>query len=246
VSFGFRLREARLHNKLTQGQLGKKVGLSASSIGGYEKGLNYPGIEYFAQLASVLSVDANYFYQDMIPSHNMELNGDEVELVKLYRGTEDYARVAVKKLLSVTQIKPLDEEEYEEILVHKSPHSIDFINDLKNPDSHTYLYIKNKHVPKAAAAGAYSWDDSMSPVVNKGDIMWLNDGDYKHDDICIFAIMDKIVCRRIQLNPQGELVGLLAENPLFESFTEESLEHCEFRAKLIGVMRQSDMIVKIG
>jgi len=68
MSFGSRLREARKGAKITQEQLGNMIGAAKSSIAGYEKGTSHPTEERIISMMRVLGVDANYLWQDEIPT----------------------------------------------------------------------------------------------------------------------------------------------------------------------------------
>ncbi|WP_257469448.1 LexA family protein [Pantoea allii] len=59
-SLGGRLRALRQQRKLTQGQLGKAVGVSDVTVGYWERDLNTPGGKSLSKLASYLGVSEAY------------------------------------------------------------------------------------------------------------------------------------------------------------------------------------------
>ncbi|REE77920.1 SOS-response transcriptional repressor LexA [Pantoea ananatis] len=59
-SLGGRLRALRQERKLTQGQLGKAVGVSDVTVGYWERDLNTPGGKSLSKLASYLGVSEAY------------------------------------------------------------------------------------------------------------------------------------------------------------------------------------------
>lgn len=59
-SLGGRLRALRRERKLTQGQLGKAVGVSDVTVGYWERDLNTPGGKSLSKLASYLGVSEAY------------------------------------------------------------------------------------------------------------------------------------------------------------------------------------------
>lgn len=63
-NFGQRLKQARKNKNLTQKELSEKVGVSKSSIGGYELGVNSPTDSVLVKLFEVLEVEPNYLFQD--------------------------------------------------------------------------------------------------------------------------------------------------------------------------------------
>lgn len=63
-SIGQKIRYLRDKKDLTQGALGKRVGLSAASIGGYERDENEPPISELKKIANALGVHVAYFLVD--------------------------------------------------------------------------------------------------------------------------------------------------------------------------------------
>ena len=60
MTFGNRLREARLHRGLTQEKLAKEIGVAKSTLTGYEKGNREPDISKIKRILEILDVDADY------------------------------------------------------------------------------------------------------------------------------------------------------------------------------------------
>ncbi len=60
MTFGERLREARLHNGLTQEQLAQRIGVAKSTLTGYEKGNREPDVFKIKRILEVLGVDSDY------------------------------------------------------------------------------------------------------------------------------------------------------------------------------------------
>lgn len=63
-SFGKKLRTIRKNVNLTQADLAKKLGLSASTIGMYEQNRREPNFEILRKICDVLSTHANYLIGD--------------------------------------------------------------------------------------------------------------------------------------------------------------------------------------
>ncbi len=70
--FGSRLKEIRQRLKMTQEQLGKKLGVNASAVAKYENGFTFPNVKMLNILASQYNVSMDYlvcgrgilFYED--------------------------------------------------------------------------------------------------------------------------------------------------------------------------------------
>lgn len=62
MTFGERLREARLAKGLTQSELGEKIGVAKSTLAGYEKGSREPDLQKIRLLLETLDIDANELF----------------------------------------------------------------------------------------------------------------------------------------------------------------------------------------
>ena len=60
LTFGDRLREARLQKGLTQEQLAKQIGVAKSTLTGYEKGNREPDVFKIKRILEVLDLDSDY------------------------------------------------------------------------------------------------------------------------------------------------------------------------------------------
>ena len=61
MKFGEKVKKLRKEKKLTQSELGAKIGVSGRSVAAYEEGASYPRYQKtYADLAAVLGVDENY------------------------------------------------------------------------------------------------------------------------------------------------------------------------------------------
>ncbi len=88
MSFGERLREARLLKGYTQKQLAEKLDIGGTTVTGYEKDNSEPNMATISKIIRVLGVDANFLLQDEIPKLAYKNNAtlEEFEnLVKKYR-----------------------------------------------------------------------------------------------------------------------------------------------------------------
>lgn len=57
---GYRLRELRRENKMSQNDLGKLLGISKVSISGYENGTRIPSLEILTGILDIFGVSADY------------------------------------------------------------------------------------------------------------------------------------------------------------------------------------------
>ena len=59
---GFKLKKIRTDKGLTQGELGKKAGVSYIQIGRYEKNASMPSSKVIKKLADALEVETDFFF----------------------------------------------------------------------------------------------------------------------------------------------------------------------------------------
>ena len=64
ANFGKRLRARRLQMKITQIELGKQTGLTASYIGHLEKGYRAPSADALISLCNALKISPDFLLQD--------------------------------------------------------------------------------------------------------------------------------------------------------------------------------------
>lgn len=60
MSFGDRLRDARIAKGMTQEQLAAQIGVAKSTLTGYEKGNREPDLYKIKKIINVLGVDSKY------------------------------------------------------------------------------------------------------------------------------------------------------------------------------------------
>jgi transcriptional regulator with XRE-family HTH domain len=105
IHVGQRLRLRRTLLGLSQGELGRRVGLTFQQIQKYERGVNRIGASRLAEFAAVLGVPPGWFFEDMADAARQrtrllrqgagaeplrELGGhDTLELVRLYNKVRD-------------------------------------------------------------------------------------------------------------------------------------------------------------
>lgn len=91
MSFGKRLKEARILRNMTQEELAESAGVTKGAIGNYETEVSSPKETILITLMRVLDVDANFLYQDYI-AHSRGLSPEEQRLISLWRNAEDVAK----------------------------------------------------------------------------------------------------------------------------------------------------------
>ena len=65
-NMGYRIKEARKNQKLTQEQLAERLDISVEFVGQIERGLKLPSIQVFVKLIEALNVSADYLLRDSV------------------------------------------------------------------------------------------------------------------------------------------------------------------------------------
>ncbi len=81
---GYRLKELRKEKNMSQGELGKLLGVTKVSVSGYENGTRVPSVEIFLMILDVFDISADYLL-------GRELNAvcEEDESVSVLLSTTD-------------------------------------------------------------------------------------------------------------------------------------------------------------
>ena len=117
MTFSDRLKEARIAIGLTQEQVADKLGVAKSTLAGYEKGNREPSIPTVQKIMEVLSVDANYLYQDnSVPTIQNSLSLHEIDHIKKYRSLDDYGKKAVDALVDIEYERRSEPKEFIQLL----------------------------------------------------------------------------------------------------------------------------------
>ena len=112
MSFGDRLKEARIMKGYTQKQLAEKLNIGGTTVTGYEKDNSEPSMNTISKIMEILDVDANFLFQDEsyeTTQEEKELSEKIKNLAKKYRALDSFGRQTVDIVLDreVTRAKEL-------------------------------------------------------------------------------------------------------------------------------------------
>lgn len=112
MSFGDRLREARIMKGYTQKQLAEKLNIGGTTVTGYEKDNSEPSMNTISKIMEILDVDANFLFQDESSETTLkekELSEKIKNLAKKYRDLDSFGRQTVDIVLDreVARVKEL-------------------------------------------------------------------------------------------------------------------------------------------
>ena len=90
---GYRLKELRKENKMSQNDLGKLLGVSKVSVSGYENGTRIPSLEILNGILDIFGVSADYLLGRELNvvceddnTVRMCLSTSDIEIIKEIRG----------------------------------------------------------------------------------------------------------------------------------------------------------------
>jgi len=100
LAIGQRIRLARKIAKLSQAQLGERIGVTYQQVQKYENGTDRVSASRLFQIASEVGVPANYFFEELATSGSADiLDRETVELVRDYKAIPSEAlRQAIRQI----------------------------------------------------------------------------------------------------------------------------------------------------
>jgi transcriptional regulator with XRE-family HTH domain len=111
VFVGNKIREQRKKRRLSQKELGEKIGVKHNTISSYENATNAPEQDSLFKIARALDIKVD----DLFPSTIEETKGDELERALRMTSDMNVKEINLLKTL-IEKTLTLDEEEREEFL----------------------------------------------------------------------------------------------------------------------------------
>ena len=91
LNIGERLTQLRKQLNLSQDDLAKKIGVSRTIIGNYERNTNTPSIEVLVKIAKTFNVTVDYLIgEGELSSYDKEVMKRIVDIDKLDKSTKDH------------------------------------------------------------------------------------------------------------------------------------------------------------
>ena len=196
MSFNDRLKEARQAIGLTQEQVAAQIGVAKSTYAGYELGSREPSIPTVEKMMEVLSVDANYLYQDKIESTSSYMSVDEQEHIKKFRSLDSYGQKQVNTVLNNEYTRV--QEQSMQIEEESAPYTYAKTEYLTGLSAGTGLFVFDDiptqivDVPEEFKSADFVIGvsgDSMEPTFNDGDrVAVIKQKELQPGDIGVFMI----------------------------------------------------------
>lgn len=182
MGIGKRLKEAREKAGLTQEELGKRVGVTGSSITNYEKETSHPKEPVMYALMDVLQVEPNYLFQDCVnirSNHSSPLSESELVHIQKYRNLDSYGQATVTAVLDCEYKRCTDKDKASSQKIveifptrhYLQPASAGY-GDFNDDESYEMIDLV-KRPPNGTSFIITVHGDSMEPTYKEGDLLFV-------------------------------------------------------------------------
>ena len=207
MSFGERMRFRREELGISRSHLALRLGVSPSAIGNYETGISFPKEEVMLRLFDCLQTDPNFLFQDSFSAGEQVLSQSERTLLKQYRGLSPTGRETVRSVVEalcayrdeVEQSRQRQEPRV--IPLYRSPAAAGYAAPVFGEDF-DYIPVEGG-VPPAAEYAVRIQGDSMRPLIEDGDIVYVNHDPLRSGDVGIFWVDGDMLCKQYHKDGAG-------------------------------------------
>lgn len=213
MTFGDRVRTYRKAKGLTQEALAKAIGVSKTTITGYELGYREPDVEKIKLLSDALGVtgddllNTGFSKVKKAPS----VSDEAMRMARDYDKLDNWGRQAVRDLTDTELARMEDEarfmdgatmeEEPKVINLYAEPAAAGIAVPTMGVDFEPYTLKPDD--PQGAAFAVRLQGDSMEPYFPDGSIVFVNHDAMVNGDIGIFCVDSGTVCKQYYHDPLG-------------------------------------------
>lgn len=213
MTFGDRVRTYRKAKGLTQEALAKAIGVSKTTITGYELGYREPDVEKIKLLSDALGVtgddllNTGFSKTKKAPS----VSDEAMRMARDYDKLDNWGRQAVRDLTDTELARMEDEarfmnstameEEPKVINLYAEPAAAGIAVPTMGVDFEPYTLKPDD--PQGAAFAVRLQGDSMEPYFPDGAIVFVNHDALVNGDIGIFCVDSGTVCKQYYRDPLG-------------------------------------------
>ena len=213
MTFGDRVRTYRKAKGLTQEALAKAIGVSKTTITGYELGYREPDVEKIKLLSDALGVtgddllNTGFSKTKKAPS----VSDEAMRRARDYDKLDNWGRQAVRDLTDTELARMEDEarfmdgatmeEEPKVINLYAEPAAAGIAVPTMGVDFEPYPLKPDD--PQGAAFAVRLQGDSMEPYFPDGSIVFVNHDAMVNGDIGIFCVDSGTVCKQYYHDPLG-------------------------------------------
>lgn len=213
MTLGDRVRTYRKAKGLTQEALAKAIGVSKTTITGYELGYREPDVEKIKLLSDALGVtgddllNTGFSKTKKAPS----MSDEAMRMARDYDKLDNWGRQAVRDLTDTELARMEDEarfmngamleDEPKVINLYAEPAAAGIAVPTMGVDFEPYPLKPDD--PQGAAFAVRLQGDSMEPYFPDGSIVFVNHDAMVNGDIGIFCVDSGTVCKQYYRDPLG-------------------------------------------
>lgn len=213
MTLGDRVRTYRKAKGLTQEALAKAIGVSKTTITGYELGYREPDVEKIKLLSDALGVtgddllNTGFSKTKKAPS----VSDEAMRMARDYDKLDNWGRQAVRDLTDTELARMEDEarfmngamleDEPKVINLYAEPAAAGIAVPTMGVDFEPYTLKPDD--PQGAAFAVRLQGDSMEPYFPDGSIVFVNHDAMVNGDIGIFCVDSGTVCKQYYHDPLG-------------------------------------------
>lgn len=213
MTLGDRVRTYRKAKGLTQEALAKAIGVSKTTITGYELGYREPDVEKIKLLSDALGVtgddllNTGFSKTKKAPS----VSDEAMRMARDYDKLDNWGRQAVRDLTDTELARMEDEarfmngamleDEPKVINLYAEPAAAGIAVPTIGVDFEPYTLKPDD--PQGAAFAVRLQGDSMEPYFPDGSIVFVNHDAMVNGDIGIFCVDSGTVCKQYYRDPLG-------------------------------------------
>lgn len=97
MTFGEKLKAARIEKGLKQTELAKKLNTTGNTISNWEHNISKPDLDTLSYICGILHVKASYFLSTELPDDEVSI--PELDIIKKYRVLDPYSKETILYLL---------------------------------------------------------------------------------------------------------------------------------------------------
>jgi len=229
MGIGEKLRFRRQELNISRSDLAKKIHVTPSAIANYENGVSYPKPDILISLIQTLGIDANYLYQDYLPTNQLrmqfgwDLTPSEIDSIKKYKILTEQSKRLIRMIIHEEYMRNLSEEwiEFPCLLPGVRKINTGFLLQ----ENFRSIKFKRKYELEGMDFCFQVQMDNYQPVFKKYDILALKRSPAEHNEIGLFRLNDIYFIKALyQTHNSCRLCSLNVVDPDIEVTSSDRLE----------------------
>lgn len=204
MAFSDRLRRRREELGISRAELAGMLGITVSTISNYEIGLSFPKEEILLRLFDALKTTPDDLFRDSFSAKKLVLSPLEQQLLQKWRSLSPKGRETVMQLcdtLCAYQEEAAPVTAPRLIPLYRSSAAAGYAAPVFGEDF-DYIPVE-QDVPSGAEFAVRIQGDSMSPLIEDGDVIYVNHDPLHSGDIGIFWVDGDMLCKQYHKDSAG-------------------------------------------